>query len=303
MGRRIFLTGATGVIGRRLVPLLVADGAQVTAAVRSASSERKSSELGARAVRVDLFDAAAVTSAVRGHDTIINLATRIPLGMKGLLPGSWRENDRIRTEVSRNLVFAAAAAEIGTMVQESFALVYRDGGDSWISEDSPLDPVRHTRSALVAETNALELPGRPNLSVVLRFALLYGEDSPHTRDMIAMARRGRAATFGPPGAYVPMLHLDDAALAIVAALSAPTGRYNVTDDEPLTNEALFAALAHQLGVPPPRFPPRWSARLAGSVGTLLSRSQRLSNAAFRKAAGWRPLHRSVREGFASILAG
>src|SRR3954447_8542799 len=106
---RIFVAGATGVIGKRLVPLLVEAGAAVTGVARSPAKRRQLERQGATPVTVSLFDPAAVEEAVAGHDIVINMATRIPSRLRLLLPGAFRENTRLRREASQNLALAAIA--------------------------------------------------------------------------------------------------------------------------------------------------------------------------------------------------
>lgn len=283
-----------------MVPLLVEGGWAVTAVARTAEKAKALARLGARAESVDLFDPAAVERAVEGHDAVCNLATSIPAGNRALLPFAWRQNDRVRTLVSRNLVGAAVRAGAGVYVQESIALMYAPGG-GWVDEDSPVSPAPHVRSALTAERNAERFTEAGGRGVVLRFALFYGPDSGHTLDAVGMAKKGWAATFGPPEGYVSSIHTDDAAAAVVAALSVPAGVYNVADDEPVTKREYFAALAEALGVAPPRFLPAFFARLTGSVGETLARSLRVSNRRFREQGGWSPAYPSVREGFPALV--
>lgn len=298
---KIFVAGATGVIGRRVVPLLVEGGWAVTAVARSAEKVTAIGRAGARPAVVDLFDPEALARAVEGHDAVCNLATSIPSSDRALLPFAWRQNDRVRRQVSRNLVEAAVKAGAARYVQESFAPMYPSGGDRWVDEQTPVSPAPHVRSALAAERNAERFAEAGGQGVVLRFALFYGPDSGHTLDAIRMARVGWAAMFGPPEGYVSSVHTDDAARAVVAALGVPAGVYNVADDEPVTRRELFDALAAALGVPPPRFLPGFFARLAGSVGETLARSLRISNRLFKERSGWSPAYPSVREGFPALV--
>jgi 2-alkyl-3-oxoalkanoate reductase len=151
---RIFLTGATGVVGRRLVPLLQKAGHEVTAAVRSSVARAELTTKGARAIEVNLFDAGAVSRIVAGHDTVINLATHIPDPSRMFLPWAWRENDRLRRVASAILVDASLASTVGRFVQESFAPVYPDNGSEWIDERVSLSPLGFNRSILDAEASA-----------------------------------------------------------------------------------------------------------------------------------------------------
>jgi 2-alkyl-3-oxoalkanoate reductase len=130
---RLFVIGATGVIGRRAVPLLLSKGHSVTAGVRQAGRRVGVANKGLDYLTVDLFDIGELRRAVAGHDAIINLATRMPTpAWKMMLRDSWRENDRIRTKGVANLVEAARRNGISRFVQESFALTYPDRGDVWI---------------------------------------------------------------------------------------------------------------------------------------------------------------------------
>src|SRR5215213_10296471 len=167
---RIFVTGATGVIGRRVVPLLIHHGHRVTAAARSADKRAGLERLGATAVAADLFDVAALRRILQGHDTVINLATHMPSSSIGmLLPWSWRENDRVRREGSAALVDASLAAGVGRFVQESFAPIYEDGGDRWIGEEWPLRPAPYNRTVLDAEGSTARFGAAGGAGVVLRF--------------------------------------------------------------------------------------------------------------------------------------
>jgi nucleoside-diphosphate-sugar epimerase len=281
---RIFVTGGTGVIGIRAVPLLRAEGHEVTAVGRS----------------LNLFDREAVRRAVEGQDVVINLATHIPpSSTKVMMPGAWRENDRIRKIGSANLVDAAIAAGVKRFIQESFAPVYPDRGDQWIDESVPFEPVRYSRTVLDAEANAVRFPN----SVIVRFASFYGPDSFATHDMMKFVKKGWFPLPGAPDAYVSSVSHDDAAAAVVAVLTADAGTYNVSDDEPLTHRQFADAIADAIGAAHPKLPPAWITPLFGSLGRMYARSVRISNRKLRAATGWRPRFPSAREGFAAIAAG
>ena len=171
---KIFVTGATGAIGRRVVPGLLRLGHHVTAVGRSPEGRRTLEATGAMVVSVDLFDAAGVKRVLEGHDTIINLATHMPSSAgRMFLPGAWRENDRIRREGSANLVDAALATGATRFVQESFAPIYTPGGDRWLDESSPQQPAGYNRSLLDAERSAERFSRGGGADVVLRFAAFY----------------------------------------------------------------------------------------------------------------------------------
>lgn len=296
---RIFIAGATGVVGRRVVRLLVEAGHDVTAVSRSKSVELL--EAGATPVEVDLFDPAAIAEAAQRQDVIVNLATRIPPSDKMLLPWAWKENDRLRSEASWNLARAAVACGVGRLVQESVIFGYADGGEEWLDESALWEPLRHVRSATEAERAARHVTEQGGVGVVLRFALFYGPDSGHTLDTIELARKGIAASFGPADGFMSSITTDDAASAVVAALSAPAGVYNVADDEPVRRSEYFAALGAALERKRPWIAPAKTAALTGSVGKSVARSHRISNRRFAEATGWRPATPSVREGWSRVV--
>lgn len=301
MPKRILVTGATGVVGIRAVPLLVDAGHDVTAIGRSPEKRAGLEALGARAVALDVFDRAAVRSALEGHDTVINLATHMPPStFKMMLPSQWRENDRVRREGSAALVDAAIAAGVRCFIQESFAPVYEDGGDRWIDETWPMRPVPYNRTVLDAEGSAARFSASGATGIVLRFAGFYGPD-PLLRDMVGVVKRGWSPLPGPAGAYCSWLSHEDAATAVVAALGVGAGTYNTCDDEPLTRRDWADVLASAAGAGPPRLMPRWLSSLGGKTMELLSRSLRMSNAKLKEASGWAPRWRSPREGLPAAV--
>lgn len=299
---KILVTGATGVIGRRAVPLLIQAGHSVTAVGRNAQRMAALGHAGASVLTLDLFDRDAVQRAVRGHDVVVNLATHMPATtMRSMLPGAWRENDRIRREGSAILVDAALAGGVSRFIQESFAPVYADAGARWVDENHLIRPARYNRTVLDAEQSAARFRERGRVGIVLRFAYFYGSDARHMPDMLTMVRKGIAPLPGRPDAFVSSISHDDAATAVVAALGLGAGAYNVCDDEPVTRQAWHDALADAFHLAHPKPAPAWMAKLFGSVGELLSRSVRMSNRKLRES-GWAPTYPSVREGFRAMAA-
>jgi 2-alkyl-3-oxoalkanoate reductase len=300
---RVLVTGASGVVGRRVVPLLAAEGHVVTAAARTPEKRAALERAGAAAVDLDLFDPNAVARAVSGQDAVLNLATHIPASsFRIFLPGAWRENDRIRREASALLARQAAAAGVSRFIQESFAPIYVSRGEEWIDETDPVRTVRYNRTIPDAERSAEEFSGSGRTGVVLRFVAFYGPDARQLHDYVRFVRRGFAPLPGPPQAFISSVSHDDAARAAAAALALPEGIYNVADDEPVTHREFFDSLAHVLGVAPPKLPPAWITRAMGSLGELLARSLRISNRKLRDASSWRPQLPSVREGWPATLA-
>ena len=208
---KIFFAGATGVLGRRVVPQLIEAVHEVTAVRRSEAVRNQRASAGARPIELDLFDAAAVNRAVAGQDVIINLATSIPPVARTFLPGSWGTTSRIRTYASANLVGAALAGGVRRYIQESFAPIYPDCGDQWIDENTPPHPAKYNRAVLDAESATWRFTQKGGMGIALRFAYLYGPDSPTTVAKIRYAKRGWGLVFGAPEAYYSSVSHDDAA--------------------------------------------------------------------------------------------
>jgi nucleoside-diphosphate-sugar epimerase len=301
-GVRIFITGATGVIGRRVVRLCLARGHEVTGAARSTEKHGVLARLGARPVTADLFDRDQLAAVLPGHDAVVNLATHMPASsMRMFVPGAWRQNDRLRREASAALVDAALLADVGRFVQESFAAAYPDRGDAWIDETTPIAPARYNRTIADAEHSTARFCAAGGAGVVLRFAMLYGPDARLFADLVRAVQRGYAPLFGSPDAYISSLAHDDAATAVIAALELDAGVYNVADDDPVTHQSFVDSLAVALGVPRPTLPPPWMTMFGGSLARTLARSLRVSNRKLT-ASGWAPAFRTVRDGLPAAVA-
>jgi nucleoside-diphosphate-sugar epimerase len=208
---RLFVTGASGVIGAALLPLVEAAGHEVRAPAHR---------------EVDLYDPASVVPAVSGCDAILHLATRIPPLEQFDQPEAWRENDRLRTEAVRVLVDAGIQAGVGTFVQPTVTFVYP--GDARADEDTPVgDVAPNLRSTLVAERETARFAAAGRRGVVLRFGLLDGPGTGNDR---------------PYSLYGTTLHVADAATALLAALTLPSGVYNICrDGERVSNERFARA--------------------------------------------------------------
>ncbi|MGH9138117.1 MAG: NAD-dependent epimerase/dehydratase family protein [Acidimicrobiales bacterium] len=298
---KVFVAGATGVVGTPTVRALIRAGHDVTAIGRSPEKRELLRSLRATPVNVSLFDPDGLKAVVAGHDAVVNLSTHIPPISQAARRSSWAENDRIRTEGAANLVDAALAGGVRRYVQESIAFTYPDGGDGWLDEDTPLDPIPLNESLRAAEASAARF-GESGDAVVLRFGAFIAPDSEQTVAALNLARRGIGAQPGPADKYLSSIHADDVATAVVAALHAPPGTYNVVDDEPLTRreyaDALGVAVDHRTRL---RAPGRL-VRMGGRAGALLGRSQRSSNRRFKEATGWAPAYPSAREALAAAAA-
>ena len=299
---RIFMSGATGVIGKRAIPILVAAGHQVLASGRTPEKRAELEKLGVSVTNIDLFNSEQVSTALSGQDAVINLATHIPPVSKIFLRSAWRENDRIRSVASSVLVKAAIERNVRIFIQESFAPIYKDAGDRWVDESAPFSPVRYNRSVLDAESAAQRFTEAGRTGIVLRFAAFYGPDSEQGPTIVQSVRKGWAPIPGRCDGYISSVSHDDAASAVAAALQARAGIYNIVDDEPLRREDFFNYVAELIGVKPPKFLPAWTAHLFGSLGTLLARSLRISNRKFRGETSWKPIYPSAKDGLRDILS-
>lgn len=306
---RVFVAGATGAVGRQLVPQLVAAGHQVIAGTRSESKFDALAALGAQPVAVDGLDAAAVGEAVAHAepDAIIHQMTALTGGSDlKHFDRTFAATNRLRTTGTDNLLAAARAAGVRRFVAQSFAgwpNVWTAGPG--ITEDDPFDehPPKHQRESLAAikhvERAVLEAPLE---GVVLRFGLFYGPGA--SEDMVELIRKRRMPIVGSGDGIWSMTHVADAAGASVAALTHGSGVYNVVDDDPAPVREIFTTLAEVTGAKKPPRVPVWLARLmAGEVGvSLLTQEHGVSNAKAKRELQWAPQWASWRDGFRSGMA-
>jgi nucleoside-diphosphate-sugar epimerase len=297
---RVFVTGGTGAIGGYAVPALVAAGHTVSALARSPEKAAVLSGQGAEPVSVSLFDRDGLTAAFAGHEAVVNLASALPRTERFIFTSAWSECQRVRSEGSASLVDAAVRAEIPRFIQESIAMIYRDGADRWIDEDWPTDRFPIAAGNHAAEANAHRFGAAGGAESILRFGLFYGDGAAHSEQIMAMARRHIGFQAGRPGSFISSIHLADAANAVAAALECPAGTYNIVDDQPVTARDNTAAMAHAVGARPWLRGPGRSALLLGNRTTSMTRSLRVSNARFRANAAWKPRYASVREGYSAM---
>jgi nucleoside-diphosphate-sugar epimerase len=312
---RIFVAGASGAIGRRLVPLLVEQGHEVTGTTRSPEKTSWIARLGARPVVVDGLDADAVMRAVRAAEpeVIIHQMTSLA-GWKDLkrLDDGFAVTNQLRTRGTDYLIRAARAVGTRRLIAQSYAGLtnIREGGPVK-TEDDPYDPdppqgmresvaaIRHLE-AVVPGANGIE-------GLVLRYGPLYGPGTSLGEGGLypEMVGKRQFPIVGDGDGVWSFVHVDDAAAATVAAVErgAP-GVYNIVDDEPAPVAEWLPWLAESLGAKPPRRLPVWLGRmLAGEVGIVMMTQLRgASNAKAKRELGWAPRYRSWRTGFREGLA-
>ncbi|MGP4028812.1 NAD-dependent epimerase/dehydratase family protein [Actinomadura sp. 3N407] len=300
---RVLVAGSTGVIGRRLVPLLDAVGHEVTGLART----RRPAAAG-RTVTADALDRDALARAVAeaAPDAVVNLLTAIPAAPDPRrLARDFAATNRLRTEGTRNLYDAAANAGVTRVLAEGLAYAYQPG-DGLADEDSPLWTDRTPKQfapVLAALIELERLTGEAG-GLVLRFGHLYGPGSAFAPDgaFTGQVRAGKLPVVGGGNSTLSFTHADDAATALVAALDKDlTGVANVVDDTPVTMGEFLPAFARTLDAPAPKRVPAALARLAvGGWGVAYMNGLRgAGNTRARLRLDWRPRYASWTDGFAA----
>ncbi len=305
---RVFIAGAGGAIGTRLVPQLVERGHEVIGSSRTPEKADRLRALGAEPVVLDVLDADAVRRAIAAAkpDAIVHQATALA-GMSDFkhFDRSFAATNRLRTSGTDALLGAAGESGVARFVAQSYAgWPYAREGGPVKSEDDPLDPspVAAMRETLAAIRH-LEQSVTDAGGVALRYGGFYG--SPDDAQLEPVRTR-RFPIVGDGAGVWSFVHLDDAAAATVLALEqGATGIYNVVDDDPAPVREWLPVLAQAIGAKPPRRVPRWLARLAaGEVGVVLMTETRgASNRKAKEELGWTLLHPSWRQGFATAYRG
>jgi nucleoside-diphosphate-sugar epimerase len=302
---KIFIAGASGVLGRRLVRQFAARGHTVIGLVRSAKAEKAVKEAGGEPRHADLFDAESLARAAVGCDTVIHAATAIP-GKQKTTPADWAMNDHIRRKGTRCLTEAAAKIGAKHYLQQSIAWVARPKDDAPFDEDSPLVAEPAIQSAIDAETIAREAESAEGFTVsILRGGFFYDCESAHTRMIADGLRKRQMPIIGGGSAEWAMIHSDDAAGAYVAAAEMPTsGVWHIVDNERVQVGAFLTEFAVRLGAPAPRRVPAWLAKWFAGEKTVeyFTRSTRTTNGRFRRDFGWAPNYPTYREGLEQVVA-
>jgi nucleoside-diphosphate-sugar epimerase len=311
---RVFVAGATGVIGRQLVPQLLEAGHAVVGSTRSSGKAGWLADAGATPALLDPLDRAQVMTAVlrAEPDAVIHELTALR-GRADLrrFDRSFAETNVLRTRGLDILLEAARAAGATRFLAQSYTgwPNAREGGPVK-TEDDPLDPhppraMRESISAIrYLEATVTGAEGVAGLA--LRYGALYGPGTSMAEEYAAMIRRRKFPVVGNGAAVWSFVHVADAAAATVAALDhGGPGVYNIVDDEPAPVSEWLPQLAAMLGAKPPRHVPAWIGRLAtGEVGVaMMTQSRGSSNAKARRELGWEPAHPSWRSGFAATVAG
>lgn len=306
---RVFIAGGSGVVGHRLISLLVARGHQVIATTTGTAKIPALEKLGARAVVLDGLDAAAVgeTVAETAPDVIVHQMTALA-GEQDLkhFDRWFAQTNRLRTEGTDHLLAAARATGVGHVVAQSYTgwPNLRTGG--WVkTEDDPLDPnpaAAQRRSLDAIQYLEDAVCRAPMAGTVLRYGALYGPGA--SDEMVAMVRRRRFPIVGDGAGMSSWVHADDAAAATAAAIEQNVGGlFNIVDDEPARVSEWLPYLAQCVGAKPPLRLPAWLGRLAAgeaAVG-MMTTARGSSNERAQRELGWRPRWSSWRQGFREAL--
>lgn len=305
MSLRIFVAGATGVLGRGLIQQFSARGHSVIGLSRDSGGEEVIRSLGGESRSGDIFDVDSLSRAADGADVVIHAATSIPTKTR-TSARDWVMNDRLRREGTRALTECAARIGAGLYLQQSIVWLARPKDGSYFDETSKPEPEPLILSALDSETIALQAGTKFGFKVsVLRCGFFYGPDSSHTRMMGDMLMKRRFPIIGSGLAELSCLQTNDAAGAFVAAAEGnKTGLWHVVDDQIVTVRDLLVEFALRLGAPAPRSVPAWLARLiAGRYAVnFLTSPVRTSNAKFRADFGWQPRFPTYKEGLDQIVS-
>ncbi len=311
---KIFVAGASGAIGTRLVPALVENGHEVVGTTRTPAKAGRLRELGAEPVVIDALDEVAVKDAVASAepDVIVHELTAIPEAIDPRkLDEQFGQTNRLRTLGTDHLLEAARAVGVRRFVAQSVAAwVYaRTGGPVKVETDpvetDPPPSVRRTHAALMHVERALQ--GATDLEgIVLRYGGFYGPGTSFSAEapMVDIVRKRRLPIVGDGGGVWSFIHIDDAASATVAAIErGRPGIYNVTDDEPAPVSVWLPELAAAIGAPRPWRMPAWLARpFIGETGVVMMTELRgASNEKAKRELDWQPRFASWREGFRQCL--
>jgi nucleoside-diphosphate-sugar epimerase len=309
---RVFVAGATGAIGKQLVPRLVAAGHEVLGMTRSESKQAMLYELGAVPVVADALDPDQVAEAVgrARPDVIVHELTAIGALDMRHFDRSFALTNRLRTEGTDHLLSAGHAVEVRRFVAQGvgcYATYARTGGPVK-SEEDPLEktaPRGMTETlAAIRHLEQAVLGAEWTEGIVLRYGAFYGPGTSMApgEEQFELIRRRKFPLVGNGGSVWSFIHVADAAEATVAAVAhGNRGVYNVVDDDPAPVAQWLPALAQTLGAKKPmRVPPFVGRLFAGEAGVVMMTDARgASNAKAKRELGWRPAHPSWRQGFAA----
>jgi nucleoside-diphosphate-sugar epimerase len=300
---KVFIAGATGVLGRRVVQKLIANGHQVVGLSRSSQNSDWLSGEGAIPREGDLFNPEGLGRISADCEATLHLATAMPTKSRTRAK-DWALNDRIRRKGTENLVAAALGSKQKFYLQQSITFLYGERDGEWVDESASLSEkqVDILQSAVDME-GIVRRAGKEGLpATILRFGRFYSHDSAHTQALFGMVKRGRFPVIGKGDFYWHLINVDDAASAVVQAVekrhSCLNQTFNVADDEPVLFNTYLDFVADTLGSRSPIHIPVWLAKvmLGASVVETLMASVRCRSERFKEMTGWQPDYPSYRTG-------
>ncbi|MFC6733524.1 MULTISPECIES: NAD(P)-dependent oxidoreductase [unclassified Haladaptatus] len=305
----VFMAGATGVLGRRLVAELAREGHEVYGLSRSPRGDELVRAAGGEPCRGDVLDYESLCMAAAGADVIVNAATAAP---KTRDPTSedWARNDEVRRQGTQNLTALASRVGADQYVHQSIVWVARreDGGP--FSEEDDWNPTPHTQAEADAERLAIDARMAFGYDVtILRCGWLYAPEATHTQLIAQGLLAGEmpiigSGLFGRGDAHLSCLHAEDAARAFTTVIDRRTdGLWHVVDDEAVTTANYLMEFARLLGASKPRRVPAWLAKYTTGTDAarFFSHSMQTTNEPFCEETGWRPHYGSYRDGLSQVV--
>lgn len=316
---RIFITGGTGVIGRRVVQKLSELDHNLIVLSRSKEKSKWLSNLGAEPVEGSLYDQNCMNSYTKNVDGVVNLATSIPKKMK-TKPKDWIETCRLRTEGKKILIQSSLENKCKFFIQESFLMVYGHQNGNWVDESTPIEkPVSYgyklpekfqfiLNNAVEAEEIINKAHFEKNLpSIILRYGVFYSEDASSTIDMLKMIEKHRFPIVGNGDSFTNPIHLEDAATATVNAIenyrTAIGNTFNICDDEPVKLSEFLNFVAKQTNSDSPRKFPLMLAKFLVDpyILNVIYSSVRCKNTLAKEKLNWSLKYPTFREGISEVV--
>lgn len=306
---RVFIVGATGVLGKRIVADYTDRGHEVVGLARTEAGDELVSARGGTPVRGDVLDQSTLTEPVSRADVVVHAATKIPVETNPT-ERAWKRNDRVRLEGTKNLLQAVEADPIDRFVFQSIVWLARQPNGETFDEHAEPHPDRSTRSALAAERllqqEARHLGFEP---VIVRGGYFYGPDTAHTHLLGRRLLAGKLpiignGLLGRGDATISFIHVDDIGRAFTDAVEGTaTGVFHVVDDQPTTYAEFIHEFANRLKAASPSRIPVWFARLFvdDNLVRLLTKSMPTSNRRFRRSFDWSPRYPTIHEGLDDVV--
>jgi 2-alkyl-3-oxoalkanoate reductase len=309
---KVFVAGASGAIGRQLVPLLVETGHEVVGTTTSPQKAAALRSLGAQPVFLDVLDAEAVgrTVSEAEPEVVVHEATALAAVARGLrkFDETFAQTNLLRTEGTDNLLAAAKAVDARKFIAQSYAgWPYARDGAAVKDEEAALDPTppSNAKESMAAIRYLEERVVAAN-GIVLRYGAFYGPGTSFAEDgeSIEVIRKRAWPIVGDGDGFASFIHIEDAARATVAAIErGRPGIYNIVDDDPAPASAWLPYAAEVVGAKPPRHVPFWLGKLVAGemIAAMMVEGRGASNAKAKRELGWQPLYPSWREGFVNGL--